>query len=254
MNFTLPAELAQSFMLVFARIGSLIMILPLIGERFVLVRARLVFAVLISIVLVPVIRPMLPDVVASDPSRVIGALFVEILIGLMIGLSVRLVIVAAEMAGQLISQSLGLALGEVLNPTYDGQASPVGTFMTLTVLAFMFATDAHHVVIGALVGSYKALPPVQTFLAGDALQFALSAATRGMLVAVQLSAPLLVFSFLLNAGLGIISKLMPQIQVAYVAAPITALVGAFILIVVMAAMIERLAGEVLESLKPFVAG
>lgn len=254
MNFTLPAELAQSFMLVFARIGSLIMILPLIGERFVLIRARLALAVMISIIMVPVLRPVLPEFVASDPSRVIGYLIVEILIGLMIGLSVRLVVVAAEMAGQLISQSLGLALGEVLNPTYDGQASPVGTFLTLTVLAFMFTTDAHHVVIGALVGSYAALPPVQTFLTGDALQFVLSAATRGMLVAVQLAAPLLVFSFLLNAGLGIISKLMPQIQVAYVAAPLTALVGAFILMIVLAAMVERLSSEVLDSLKPFAGG
>lgn len=254
MNFTLPAELAQSFVLVFARLGSLIMLLPLIGENFVPVRARLVFAVLMSIVMVPVIRPVLPDVVASDPSRVVGYLVVEILVGLMIGLSVRLVIVAAEMAGQLISQSLGLALGEVLNPTYDGQASPVGTFLTLTVLAFMFATDAHHVVIGALVGSYRALPPMQAFLAGDALQFAVSAATKGMVVAVQLAAPLLVFSFLLNAGLGIISKLMPQIPVAYVAAPLTALIGAFILIVVIAAMMERLSGAVIDALKPFVPG
>ena len=73
-------------------------------------------------------------------------------------------------------------------------------------------------------------------------------------MAVQLAAPLLVFSFLLNAGLGIISKLIPQIQVAYVAAPLTALVGAFILIVVMAAMMERLSGAVIESLKPFVPG
>ena len=104
------------------------MLLPAIGERFIQVRIRLVFALFVSLLLLLPLKPFLARSLNSGQA-VFGVLFLEILIGLAIGLIVRMIVLAVEMTSQFIAQSLGLSLGEILNPTYESQSNSLGLFM-----------------------------------------------------------------------------------------------------------------------------
>ena len=95
MTFALP-ELATLFMLTFARVGTLVMLLPGTGERLVPGRLRLSFAFLLTLILLPLVRGLFPTNTA--PAAVIGILIGEVAIGLALGLATRMVVAALQTA------------------------------------------------------------------------------------------------------------------------------------------------------------
>ncbi|MCP8940409.1 flagellar type III secretion system protein FliR [Alsobacter sp. SYSU M60028] len=250
MSLTLGPQLAVLFMLVFARVGVLVMLMPGVGERFLPVRVRLALALFLTLALTPVVRPMLPASVAR-PDGAMAALLVEIGIGLMIGLTFRLIIASLQTAGNFVSQALGLAFAETVDPSQGGQAAAVGNFMTLLGVTLIFATDAHHAVIAAIGGSYLALPPGMVPATGDAASLALGTMATGFSVAVRLAAPFLVFAIVFNVGLGVLSRLMPALQVFFLAMPATIILGFVILFGVLGLMMLEFLNELSTLLTPF---
>ena len=244
MNLLLPG-IASAFLITFARVGTLVMLMPGLGEQLVSARLRLAFAVLVSLVLFPMVRPLLPTVngAIAGPG-LIALLFGEILIGLVLGLSVRMVLAALQTAGNVISQQLGLSYAMTVDPTMGGQQASLGNFLTLLGITLILASDLHHLALDAIGRSYQLLPPDGVPGMGDAAQLALKAVGRGFLLAVQMSAPFIAFAMLFNLGLGVLSRLMPQLQVFFVAVPASVLIGMLILLaalgVVMGVFIDDL--------------
>lgn len=229
MNLLLPG-IAAAYLLVFARVGTLIMLMPGLGENMVSPRLRLAFALLVSLILFPMVRPLLP---ATDGALagtgLITLLIGELLIGLMLGLTVRMVIAALQTAGMILSQQLGLSYAMTIDPTQGGQQAALGNFLQLLGITLILATDLHHLALDAVGRSYTLLPPVGVPGMGEAAQLALKAVARGFSLAVQISAPFIAFGILFNFGLGVISRLMPQMQVFFVAVPASVLIGMVVL-------------------------
>jgi flagellar biosynthetic protein FliR len=100
----------------------------------------------------------------------------------------------------------------------------------------IFATNLHHLAIGAIRGSYALIPPGQPLPTGDLAELAIRLTAGSFALGFQLAAPFLVFGFALYAALGILARLMPQLQVFFVAAPINILAGFLLLILVMGTM------------------
>ncbi|WP_239508343.1 flagellar biosynthetic protein FliR, partial [Proteus mirabilis] len=80
-------------------------------------------------------------------------------------------------------------------------------------MAIVFATDLHHLVIAAISSSFSVLRPGVLPGSGDAALFLVGVMSKAFMVGIQLSAPFLVFSLVFNVGIGVLSKLMPQMQV-----------------------------------------
>jgi len=253
MTFTLGPQAAALFMLVFARVGVLMMLLPGFGERFMPVRARLALAVFLTLALAPIVRPLLPAD-AFTPQLIVGLLLLELAIGLMIGLTGRLVVASLQTAGNYVSQALGLAFAESVDPTQGGQAAAVGNLLTLLGVALIFATDAHHLVIAAIRGSYSVLPPTVVPPTGDVARLALNTMAAGFGVSVQIAAPFIVFGIVFNLGLGVLSRLMPQIQVFFIGVPATIILGFMIMFAVIGLMMTAFLREVGAMLRPFTGG
>src|SRR5437016_4363990 len=153
----LPA-LAATFMLVFARIGTMIMLLPGLGEMSVPVRVRLTIALVLTFVLFPLHRAGY-TIDLRAPGPVLVALGQELLIGVVLGLTARLTISALQVAGSVIAQQLGLGFVTAVDPTQGQQGLIVGNFLTLLGVTLIFATDLHHLVIAGLHDSYRLFRP-----------------------------------------------------------------------------------------------
>jgi flagellar biosynthesis protein FliR len=230
----LPA-LAAAFMLVFARIGAMVMLLPGFGEMTVPVRVRLAIALILTLIMVPLHRAQFQ--VDTGNLNALGVLMVqEIVIGLVLGLTARVTISALQVAGSVIAQQLGLGFVTAVDPTQGQQGMLVGNFLTLLGLTLLFATDLHHVVIAALNDSYSLFAPGATMPTGDIAALITRAFAQAFKIGIQLSAPFLVFGLIFNLGLGVLARLMPQMQVFFVAVPLSILVGFLILAVVIATM------------------
>ena len=253
MVFAFSPAIVLDVSLVFARIGSLAMLFPLIGERFVPMRIRLVLALFLALLLTPGLKPLFSSVL-STPDRLIPIFLGEVLIGLIIGLIMRMIMAICDLASQFITQSLGLSLGEVLNPNM-GFATPVlGTFLTLLMLVSFFAIDGHHAVISAMSESYRALPPAQPIELGDFSQLALATLTHAFDVALKIAAPFIFFGILINLGLGLISKLMPMVPITFLAIPVSVLVGLFILFLLVDPITQHFVDDLLRGLSTFAPG
>jgi flagellar biosynthetic protein FliR len=245
MNFLIP-ELATAFMLTFARVGTLVMLMPGIGEQMIPVRVRLGVALLLTLVLFPLTRTLLPA--GGTPEAIIAVLIGEIAVGLVLGLAVRMVVGALQTAGNIVAQQLGLAFAMSVDPAMGGQQAAIGNFLTLLGITLIFAADLHHLAIMAIRDSYAFLPPAGVPDVGDAAMLAMRAVGRGFALAVQIAAPFIAFGILFNLGLGVLSRLMPQLQVFFLAMPATILIGMLLLLVALGVMM----GVFLEDLAQFL--
>src|SRR3954451_7188104 len=230
----LPA-LAASFMLVFARIGAMVMLLPGLGEINIPVRVKLAIALLLTLVILPLHRAAYHiDMQSITPLLVL--MVHEIVIGIVLGATARVTLAALQVAGSVIAQQLGLGFITAVDPTMGQQGVLVGNFLTLLGIALIFATDMHHLVIGALDDSYNLFAPVALPLIGDVAALTTRTVAAAFRIGIQLSAPFIVFGLLFNLGLGVLARLMPQMQVFFVGLPLSILLGFLILIVVLGAM------------------
>jgi flagellar biosynthetic protein FliR len=238
----LPA-LAAAFMLVFARIGTMVMLLPGLGELSVPVRVRLTVALVLSAVLLPIHRHAYQlDLRAFGP--LFAMLGQELLIGAVLGLTARLTISALQIAGSVIAQQLGLGFVTAVDPTMGQQGVILGNFLTVLGVALIFATDLHHLVIAALNDSYTLFKPGDTPPLGDVAALTTRTVAAAFRVGIQLCAPFLVFGLLFNLALGVLSRLMPQMQVFFVGMPLSILIGFLILLLVVGAMMTTFLGSV----------
>jgi flagellar biosynthetic protein FliR len=144
---------------------------------------------------------------------------------------------ALQVAGAVIAQQLGLGIVITVDPTTQGQQGVlIGNFLTLLGVTLLFTTDSHHLVIAALNDSYSIFSPGELVPSGDVAALATRAFSAAFRMGMQLSAPFLVFGLVFNMGLGVLSRLMPQMQVYFVGVPLTILAGFLIFAVVLAAM------------------
>jgi flagellar biosynthetic protein FliR len=238
----LPA-LAAAYILVVARIGTMLMLLPGLGELNVPVRMRLGVALLLGAVLLPLHQSAYQvDLKSFGP--LIAMLGDELFIGAVLGLSVRLIMSSLQVAGSVIAQQMGLGFVTAVDPTLGQQGVVVGNFLAMMAVTLIFATDLHHLVIAALNDSYTLFSPGEIPLLGDVAALTTRSVASGFRIGIQLSAPFLVFGLLFNLGLGVLSRLMPQMQVFFVGLPLSIFLGLLMLPLVLGAMMTMFLGEV----------
>jgi len=247
----LPA-LAAAFLLTFARIGTMVMLLPGVGEMSVPSRVRLTLALVLAAILLPAHQAAY-HVDLNSLGPVIVMLFQELMIGAVLGLTARLAISALQIAGSVVAQQMGLGFVTAIDPTQGQQGMLVGNFLTVLGITLIFATDLHYLVIAALNDSYRIFQPGEMPLVGDVAKHITEIVTTAFRIGIQLAAPFLVFGLLFNLGLGILSRLMPQMQVFFIGLPLSILLGLLLLLLVIGAMMGTFAGYmegVLSQLVP----
>jgi flagellar biosynthetic protein FliR len=230
----LPA-LAATFMLVFARVGAMVMLMPGFGESNIPVRIKLGIALLLTLIILPLHRAAYQVDLTSMSS--LGVLMVhEIVIGIVLGATARVTLSALSVAGSVIAQQLGLGFVTSIDPTQGQQGLLIGNFLTLLGVTLLFATDSHHLVISALNESYRIFSPGEVMPSGDVAALATRAFATAFKIGMQLSAPFLVFGLVFNIGLGVLARLMPAMQVYFVGVPLSIMAGFLILALVLTGM------------------
>lgn len=230
----LPA-LAATFMLVFARVGAMVMLLPGFGESNIPVRIKLAIALLLTLIILPLQRSAYQLDMTSMSG--LGVMLVhEIAIGIVLGATARVTLSALAVAGSVIAQQLGLGFVTAVDPTQGQQGVLIGNFLSILGMTLLFATDTHHLVISALNESYRIFSPGELMPSGDVAALATRAFATAFKIGMQLSAPFLVFGLVFNIGLGVLARLMPAMQVYFVGVPLSIMLGFLILAAVLAGM------------------
>ena len=224
------------YLLVFARTGAMLMLLPPISQAGVPPRVRLVLALAISFALAP---GLAHSYTAQTPSSgiALGVMVAEeITAGVLVGAMASIVMSALSVAGSLISTQTGLSYAQLLNPTMGDQEPVLGNFLTLLGGVMIFATNLHHLAILAIQGSYTLIPPGAALPTADMAELVIRLVAGSFALGVQLAAPFLVFGFAVNASIGLLARLMPQLQVFFIAMPVNILAGFLVFMLLIGSM------------------
>lgn len=219
----LPANLFAA-VLIFARIGAAMMLLPGFGELYVPQRFRLLLALLMAGLITPVLAPMLPPLPAS-PAALALMVLGEVVVGVFIGTLARMLVAALEMAGTMVSLQTGLSAATMFNPLADQGSSLPSALYGMLGVVLIFVTDLDHLLLRAAVESYGlftpgALPPV-----GDLTDTVTRFAAGSFRLAFEMAAPFIIVGLIFFVALGIIARMVPQLQVLFIAQPLQILGG-----------------------------
>jgi flagellar biosynthetic protein FliR len=132
-------------------------------------------------------------------------------------------------AGEIMSIQTTLAFSQTANPTEAQPSSSITSFLSVTAIALLFATNLDHLFIAAIARSYQLFPPMKPPAINDAALVAVRAVSASFALGLQLAAPIVVFSIVFNVASGLIGRLMPQVQIFFAVTPLTVLLGLSIL-------------------------
>jgi len=224
MTLTLYGIDVWTVALVFARVGAIVMLLPGIGEPSVPGRIRLSFALILAILLAPQLADLTPAPAASAWGMAFQ-MTSETLIGIFVGGAARLLLSALSTAGQIIGLEIGLSFAQTADPTASQSGQITAVFLSLLGVALIFATGLDRMFISGIVGTYDLIALGSPAPVGDAAQLALETTATSFRVGFQVATPVVAAGMIFRVGLGVLSRLIPQIQVFFIVLPLQIMGG-----------------------------
>lgn len=229
-------SLSYQFLLVFARLGGAIMLMPGIGDMRVPMRVRLLFGLALSALTMGAVAHALP---ATPPQ--FGQMALQVIseagIGLFIGTIAALLMSILNMAGAVIAAQIGLgnALTGELFSTESG--ATIGAGLMAAGVVIIFTTGLDHLMLTALARSYDNLPAAQLPALQDLADTLTTTVSAAFSTAIQLSTPFLVLGLAFNIGLALANRALPQLPVFFVGLPASLAGGLIVLMIAIPAIL-----------------
>ena len=242
---------AYVFIVIFSRIGTIMIFIPVLGSTRILARGRLFLGLAISFLLTPIMSDILP-VMPENPIKLGLLIMGEILAGAFLGLIVRTMFSATQTAGTIISFVAGMANTMVYDPVVEQQSAIAAGFMGSIATLLLFVTNMHHLLIEAMIESYMLLQPGILPNLGDMAQMMARQVSDAFILGVQLSTPFVVVSLAYYTGLGVLTRLAPQIPIFFVAMPLQIIISMIIFLLAIGGMMTVYLRQFREHIQPLI--
>ncbi len=214
-----------AFALVLIRVAAFVAVLPLMGGLGVppLLKVGLVLA--IALVLFPMIG-VVPQPLEVFP--VASGMLGEALIGLIVGLGFRFLFAAVDIASEIEGLQMGFGIGNVFNPTLGQETSLIGQLRGLVAILIFLAVNAHHVVFEALMHSFRRIPSLSFMPSPALLDHLVRLSGEMFALGVKIAIPVTLVLILTNLAFGILSRVVPQMNILLFSFPVTTAMGLFV--------------------------
>jgi flagellar biosynthetic protein FliR len=200
----------EKFLLVFFRALSMLWLLPIFQSRSVAAGYKAGLSLLVAFLLYETVKA--PDV-GGDPFLILLLVLKEVFVGLSVGFFVRLLFAMVSGAAEFISMQSGLSFARVIDPTMAASVTVLEQFKSLLATMIFLAIDGHHTVLRGLSASLTAVPPGVLTVKPALFQFMIQNTGKIFAASLKICAPVVVTLFLVDIGLGILARLIPQVNV-----------------------------------------
>lgn len=226
-----------AFLLIVCRTGAALLLLPGLGEQEIPAQVKIGITLAIAALLWPALAPGLPAP-PDSPAAAVALIAGECAVGLWIGLLARLVALALPMAAQFLGFLLGLSNATLFDPSFGATGTALSRLVGLGGIVVLFATGLHMLPLAAIAGSYAVLPAGAAFPADAAAETVAIAVAVSVALAFQLAGPFVLGAVVFQVTLGLLSRLVPQMQVYFVALPLQVAGGLALFGVLIAGMLS----------------
>jgi len=229
------SALLYAFLLIFVRCSAMLLSSPMFGAQNSPIQVRIFTTLAIAGALTCTLKPTIGPVPAQM-YMFAASILKEALAGLLIGTFMSFVLYAAQMAGAIIDMDMGLSLSQEFSPLTGVSVTVVSQFKYMLALVIFLTMNCHHQMIIAFARSYETMPALG-YNSLPAVRTSIVAMVSSLsLLALQMAAPVIAVSLIVDAGLGIVNKAVPQIQAMLVGLPAKMILGIFALTIGLPAM------------------
>jgi flagellar biosynthetic protein FliR len=215
-------QMGLAAMLILLRISGLMLFAPFLSSQSIPVPLKAVFTLALTALLYPAWGAIPPAALGRGWAAMIGG---EFAIGLLLGLALQFIVEAAQTAGQILGLHAGFSLVTLLDPQTQADTPVLATFNQLVVLLIFLQLNLHHWLLRGLAASFAYLPP-GTAVANLAVSGGLLQAAAGIwLVGVQIAAPVMAATMLVDVTLAFVAKASPQMPILFVGLSIKTLLA-----------------------------
>ena len=229
---TLLANQFVQFLLVFARVTGALTTAPVFGSKVIPVYVRVGLAILLSLMLIP-FSSWTPERQPASLLMLGWWVLVELTYGLAAGYVAALFFQAVQMAGQLIDMQVGFGMINVFDPQYGQQVPLVGNFKFLMALVVFLALQGHHVIITGLADNFRTVPLGVQLHLDNAAAMMVDAVANMFVLSLRIALPVMGTVLMTDVALGILARIMPQMNVFVVGITGKLVVGMFMIYLIL---------------------
>ena len=219
----------DAFILIFVRMTGLFVIAPIFGRRNIPSYFKIGFAFVLSLILVNTIKTS--GINYLNFFEYAFLVIKEFLVGLTIGYVAYLIFTAIYMAGQIIDMQVGFGMVNVLDPMSNIQVPVTANFYFIISMLMFLGMNGHFLMIKGLVDSYKLVPLGAAVFGEKLMNDIINVFGSTFVLGFKISAPIVAAILITDVSLGVISRVLPQINVFVVGMPLKILLGIFVMMI-----------------------
>jgi flagellar biosynthetic protein FliR len=214
----------QSFVLIMMRVSPILFMMPILSSSAMPNLLKISLMLAVSLLLLPLVKIDL-RLFPSDPYQFGLFMIAELMVGFVLGLSINLIFAGIQLAGELAGYQMGLAMATILDPQSGMDTTLIAQFYYLLGLLIFLSVDGHHWFIRALFQSFSVLSPGEFHLKIGLYHHFLKLSAKMFIIAIKMIAPIMAVLIFTQIALGMIAKMVPQMNVLMTSFPLTICLG-----------------------------
>lgn len=231
------------FALILLRMTGFIFSAAIFNSPSISIPVKVLLSVVLAMLLFNTVasKEILVRVSENQNSLLIFAVM-EILIGVSIGFLTRIFFFTVSMAGELISISMGLGQAQMFNPLIGNMGNALEQFLVFLATLLYFALNGHHYLIHGLTQSFQIISLGKISLATEGYASSVYMAQQFFILGIKIAAPVLIAMMVVQVGVGLLSRAVPQINVLTTTSSVTAVLGFIVLFISLPLMVFQMTG------------
>ncbi len=224
------------YLLVFVRIASMFLLSPVFGRKNIPSRYKISFSLALTIITVPtILNSVNADEILKSAGTGIGLVFTinifkEMIVGILLGFVTLIFLNIAATAGQVIDVAMGLGIGSVFDAQTNVQMPLIGAFLNTAMFIYFIIANGHLMLIRILNYTFTSAPVGQVKIGSDLLMLLSEQFFLTFSIAVSLMLPVIAMTFIIEVGMGILTRAIPQLHAYLVGIPLKIIVGFSVLL------------------------
>jgi flagellar biosynthetic protein FliR len=230
MDWPANADSIQNLLLIFARMGGLVMTAPVFSSHRVPPQLRAAISVIMTMIVFPLVKPM------PIESSIInfGLLVVnEVIIGLVLGFTANMIFMVIQVAGELQDTQIGFGFAGVVDPNMGQSSAIIGQLQMIMMWIIFVTANGHHFLLKAVAESFVLIPPGLGAFNVEGVNRMVAISAEMLMLAIKIGAPVVAAVLVADMAMGVLQRTAPQLNLMAVGFQVKIAVGVAVLILAM---------------------
>ncbi len=213
-----------TLILIFIRLSSFFIICKAFYPKGTPGALKLFFGLIFSFTLIPGVKGVSLDLISNNYTLIVYFLS-EISTGVILGLITNIMFDTVSLAGSWIDAHIGLSMISMLDPNSEAQVTITAKILNYVAMAIFFTVDGHHLLLKSLVESYTLVPLGKSIINEGSITYFMEVITNYFFIGLKIAIPMVLIIILTDICMGLISRVVPQINVMILGMPVKMIVG-----------------------------